>query len=163
MDKDNYNKRGKGNCRRVQSTISWRNIGLQKWESNQHSTTANNISIWSSKTHKVWAPLRTISPTSELTKFLSHIVQPLKWKTSTNVKNSLLFVKILKTVRIKTEDQLAICEVRSLYTNALVREALTIIKKKIADGVNLLDRTDLPVNITMLCEELLFPGKRHLS
>ncbi|XP_030751614.1 uncharacterized protein LOC115879108 [Sitophilus oryzae] len=99
-------------------------------------------------------PLRPItssrdSATSNLSRFLLQIVQPLVEETSSFVKNSKHFVDILKKVELGPSDKFVSFEVDNLYTNVSLEESLDIVEARLRDEVTFSERTSLPLGGVM--------------
>jgi hypothetical protein len=84
------------------------------------------------KIHKDGVPLRPIvsnigTPTYQLSKHLSGLLNQLTGRTAHNVKNSFHFNEILKTLQIKPGDLMVSFDVVSLFTKVPIEESLTLL------------------------------------
>ena len=81
------------------------------------------------KVHKPGTPLRPIvctinSPTYEVAKLLSKILAPLVGHTKSYIKNSKHFIEELKTWKLDQGDLLISFDVKSLFTNVPIDDAV---------------------------------------
>ncbi|XP_064073285.1 uncharacterized protein LOC135193669 [Vanessa tameamea] len=88
------------------------------------------------KIHKPNIPLRPIvsqidSPTYELAKHVSKVLQPLAGQTKSHVKDSRRFVDILRSTTVDPDDLMVSFDVESLFTNVPVSECMDVIKVKL--------------------------------
>jgi len=86
------------------------------------------------KIHKEGIPLRpTVSnigtPTYQLSKHLSGLLNQLAGKSTHHIKNSFHFIEILKTLKIKPGDLMVSFDVVSLFTKVPVEESLTLLSQ----------------------------------
>ncbi|XP_074031353.1 uncharacterized protein [Leptinotarsa decemlineata] len=102
------------------------------------------------KIHKTDVPLRPIvsainSPTQNLEKYLSKIMQPKTELAEFYVRNSEHLVDIIKNIKLNDTDLLASLDIKSLYPSIPINEALATI------------RTDhsFPQHVTDLAEHCL--------
>jgi len=92
------------------------------------------------KIHKEGVPLRpTVSnigtPTYQLSKHLSELLNPLTGKSAHHVKNSFHSIEILKSLKIKPDDIMVSFDVVSLFTKVPVEESLTLLRKHFKDEI----------------------------
>ena len=66
------------------------------------------------------------SPTYNLSKHITKLITPLTGRTHSLVKNSKHFVKMLMGVRQQPEEVMVSFDVKSLFTNVPVGEALEV-------------------------------------
>ena len=97
------------------------------------------------KIHKPETPLRPIvsaigSPTYNLAKFVTSIISPLAGTTSSFVKNSKHFTEMISKERVNRDE---VMDVKSLFTNVPVGEALDVIHEKLTADDTLAERTAL--------------------
>ena len=110
------------------------------------------------KVHKADVPLQLIvctigSPTYGLAKELAKILTPLSGGTSSFVKNSAHFVEKISSVKIDSNDCLVSFDVKSLFTQVPVRDALVIIKDRLEHDESLSNRTAMtPQQVCSLTE-----------
>ena len=83
------------------------------------------------KIHKPDVPLRPIvssigSPTYGLSRHMTDLITPLAGRTSSYVRNSKHFVEMLQGVRLQPEEVMVSFDVKSLFTNVPISEALEI-------------------------------------
>ena len=71
------------------------------------------------------------SPTYDLAKRLTRVIQPVTGKTSSYVKNYSHLVSILKDVQVDQADILVSFEVKSLFTSEPVEDACKIVEEKL--------------------------------
>ncbi len=111
--------------------------------------------------HQPDFPLRPIvsaitSPTFSLSKFIACIISPLAGKTNSYVKNSSHFKLMISEETIGFDEIMVSFDVKSLFTNVPLAEALDVIKDKLVKDENLDDRTTLNAEqITNLLEVCL--------
>lgn len=105
------------------------------------------------KIHKDNVPLRPIvssigSPTYDLAKFLARIISPLAGNTTSFVQNSTHFTDILKEAN--AENCIIVSfDVKSLFTNVPLQEALQVIEQRLSTDVHLRSRTLLSIESIM--------------
>ncbi|MDA8031702.1 MAG: reverse transcriptase domain-containing protein, partial [Alphaproteobacteria bacterium] len=110
------------------------------------------------KIHKAEVPLRPIvctigSPTYDLAKELARVLSPLSGGTSSFVKNSTHFVETISSVKIDSKDCLVSFDVKSLFTQVPVEDALVIIKDRLEHDESLSERTAMtPQQVCSLTE-----------
>ena len=102
------------------------------------------------KIHKESIPLRPIvscigSPTYKLAKHIVSIITPLVGQTSSFVKDSRHFVRIVRG-EIRTEEKLVSFDVESLFTNVPVEESIMIIRGRLQQDTTVEERTSLSRN-----------------
>ncbi|XP_063385614.1 uncharacterized protein LOC134671708 [Cydia fagiglandana] len=90
------------------------------------------------KVHKSNVPLRPIvsqisSPSYDLAKHVTSVLQGLVGKTSSYVKDSRHFIDIVKGIRLEPDEIMVSFDVESLFTNVPLIECLDIIKKKLQE------------------------------
>ena len=100
------------------------------------------------KIHKPDVPLRPIvscigSPTYGLSKHIASLLSPLEGKSDYYVKNSEHFINAIDDITLEQDDVLVSYDVRSLFTNVPVDEAIEVIFGMLVDDESLLDRTTL--------------------
>ena len=100
------------------------------------------------KIHKPDVPLRPIvscigSPTYGLSKHIASLLSPLAGKSDYYVKNSEHFINAIDDITLEQDDVLVSYDVRSLFTNVPVDEAIEVIFGMLVDDESLLDRTTL--------------------
>ena len=112
------------------------------------------------KIHKNGTPMRPIistinSPTYKLSKELARILAPLGGNTLYTVKNSAEFVERMQGMEVSSHDRLVSFDVKSLFTQVPVDEALKVVEERLANDQTIGDRTSLPVSklveLTNLC------------
>ncbi|CAH2088741.1 unnamed protein product [Euphydryas editha] len=119
------------------------------------------------KIHKRDVPLRPIvsqtdSPTYELAKHVASVLQPLVGHTSSYVKDSRHFVRILQDTKLEEQECMLSFDVESLFTNVPIDDCLEVIKKKLQEN-------DIPAEyITLLRHCLvsnffLYKGQYYLQ
>ena len=110
------------------------------------------------KIHKPDVPLRPIvssigSPTYQLSKHITELIAPLTGQTDSFVQNSKHFVEMLSEVCLQPEEVMVSFDVKSLFTNVPVSEALEVTLQGLREDSALKDRTLLPPErITHLLE-----------
>ena len=110
------------------------------------------------KIHKADAPLRPIvctigSPIYGLAKEITRILTPLSGGISSFVKNSAHFVEKISSVKIDSNDCRVSFDVKSLFTQVPVQDALGIIKDRLEHDESLSDRTAItPQQVCSLTE-----------
>lgn len=107
------------------------------------------------KVHKEGIPLRPIvstigSPHYALAKELARILAPLAGLSDSYIRNSGHFVQRLSMITITDQDLLVSFDVKSLFTQVPIDEALTIVADKIHDDDSLIERTTL--SATSICQ-----------
>ena len=107
------------------------------------------------KVHKEGIPLRPIvstigSPYSAVAKELSRILAPLAGQSDSYIRNSGHFVQRLQEVTITDNDLLVSFDVKSLFTQIPIDDALVIIAEKVQNDDTLIERTTL--SATTVCE-----------
>ena len=108
------------------------------------------------KIHKKDIPLRPIvasigSPTYSIEKELARILSPLRGKTDSYIKNSHHFVHKLTETTIQDCELMVSFDVKSLFTQVPINEALEVIEEQLKKDETLEDRTTLsPLTITDL-------------
>ena len=101
------------------------------------------------KIHKPDIPLRPIvacigSPTYNLSKFISSVISPLSGQGDSFVKDSKHFVDEIKDFRLSPDEILVSFDVKSLFTNIPIDEAVRVIFEKMNENEELVsDRTSL--------------------
>ena len=101
------------------------------------------------KIHKPDIPLRPIaacigSPTYNLSKFISSVISPLSGQGDSFVKDSKHFVDEIKDFRLSPDEILVSFDVKSLFTNIPIDEAVRVIFEKMNENEDLVsDRTSL--------------------
>ena len=88
------------------------------------------------KVHKHDVPLRPIvstinSPTYELARMLTKVISPLAGDTSSFVKDAAHFVQILENWEAHNDTIMVSFDVKSLFNNVPVNEALLVIREKL--------------------------------
>ena len=110
------------------------------------------------KIHKPDVPLRPIvssinSPTYHLAKYVTQVIGPLAGQTTSFVKNSRHFVEKIKDEIIREDEVMVSFDVKSLFTNVPLDEALQVIQDRLNQYTSLAERTRLsPDSITRLLE-----------
>ena len=110
------------------------------------------------KIRKPETPLRPIvsaigSPTYNLAKFVTSIISPLAGTTSSFVKNSKHFTEMISEESVNRDEVMVSFDVKSLFTNVPVGEALDVIHEKLIADDTLAERTALsPPQITKLLQ-----------
>ena len=102
------------------------------------------------KIHKPDVPLRPIvlcigSPTYQLSKYITSFISPLAGHTSSHVKNSRHFTEMIGSVHVESDEILVSFDVSSLFTNAPVDEAISVIHRRLGKDRTLGDRTILSI------------------
>ena len=109
------------------------------------------------KVHKLGTPLRPIvctinSPTYEVAKLLSKILAPLVGHTKSYIKH---FVEELKTWKLDQDDLLVSFDVKSLFTNVPINDAMVILRERLDNDETLGERTAMTphciCHLTRLC------------
>ena len=100
------------------------------------------------KIHKPSVPLRPIvscigSPSYQLSKYIASIISPLAGKTSSHVLNSKHFAETMRDVTIGEDESLVSFDVTSLFTNVPIGEAVEIIRDRLREDEDLVERTPL--------------------
>ena len=118
----------------------------KKWLSPYHSLTPQIYGL--PKIHKPGTPLRPIvctinSPTYEIAKMLAKILTPMTGHTNSFIKNSTHLVEELRNWRIEQEDLMVSFDVKSLFTNVPIDNALMILMERLQNDETLGDRTNL--------------------
>ena len=112
------------------------------------------------KIHKENTPIRLIvstinSPSYKLAKELARILNPLAGNTVHTVKNSTVFVERIQGMEVTSDDRLVSFDIKSLFTQVPVEEALKVVEERLIGDRNLGDRTSIPVSqlveLTRLC------------
>ena len=106
------------------------------------------------KIHKEDIPLRPIvasigSPTYSIEKELARIISPPRGKTDSYIKNSHNFVHKLTETTIQDYELMVRFDVKSLFTEVPINEALEVIEEQLKKDETLEDGTTLsPLTIT---------------
>ncbi|XP_045454291.1 uncharacterized protein LOC123663667 [Melitaea cinxia] len=105
------------------------------------------------KIHKHNVPLRPIvsqigSPTYELAKHVSNVLQPLVGQTSSYIRDSRHLVDILSHNKVEENELMVSFDVESLFTNVPVTECLEMIKVKLRNN-------DIPMEYATLLHHCL--------
>ena len=112
------------------------------------------------KIHKEDIPMRPIvstinSPSYKVAKELTRILTPLAGHTVYTVKNSTAFVDRVRGMEITPQDRLVSFDVKNLFTQVPVEEALKVVEERLTKDQSLGDRTSIPVpqlvELTSLC------------
>ena len=127
---------------------------------NSLKPTASNIPKFYGlpKIHKPDVPLPSIvssigSPTYKLAKYINTLITPLVGLTPSYVKDSKHFVDDIKTVQIQPNEVMVNFDIKSLFLNVPVDEALEVILQRLTEDETLEDRTALtPEQVTHLLE-----------
>ena len=113
------------------------------------------------KIHKPGIPLRHIVctigfPTYQTAKLLAKIISPLTGNTDSFIRNSSHFVKTIRDIELDPEDLLVSFDVKSLFTNVPIDDALVILMERLSLDDTLPDRTLMdPSLICQLTEQCL--------
>ena len=100
------------------------------------------------KIHKQSVPLRPIvscigSPSYQLSKYIASIISPLAGRTSSHVLNSKHFAETMGDITIGSDESLVSFDVTSLFTNVPIGEAVEIIRDRLREDEDLVERTPL--------------------
>ncbi|XP_046397983.1 uncharacterized protein LOC124164734 [Ischnura elegans] len=92
------------------------------------------------KVHKEGVPLRPIvsqidAPTYRLAKYLARTLQNHTGTTTTHVKNSAHFVKMIRDMTIANEDIRVSFDIVSLFTNVPITESVEIVRTLVDSGI----------------------------
>ena len=92
------------------------------------------------KIHKEHTPLRPIvssigSPTYQLAKYLTGLLQPFVGGCEHHVRNSAQFVRCLKQIKLNTTDLLVSFDVESLFTRVPLEDSLRLLGEHFAPGL----------------------------
>ena len=100
------------------------------------------------KIHKVDIPLRPIvasigSPSYSLSKYIASMISPLAGKTDSFIKDSAHFVDLVKDIKLSEDEIMISFDVKSLFTNVPITEAVEVIHGMLKSDDTLEERTVL--------------------
>lgn len=103
------------------------------------------------KIHKTNNPARLICPYQEhplsnLSKFLSKIINPCIRNSRYSLKDSRQFINKIKNVELTRNDRMFSLDIINLFTNVPIEESLKIIENKIKLDDKFAERTNLPID-----------------
>ena len=110
------------------------------------------------KVHKEGTPLRPIvssidSISYNCARYVADLLAPLVGRSEHHIKNSQHFADIIQHKTIGEDEELVSYDVTALFTSVPVKEALTIIRRRLEEDEKLKHRTKLsPDNIITLLE-----------
>ena len=98
------------------------------------------------KIHKPHVPLRPIvscigSPPYHLAKHVRSLISPLAVHTSSFVRNLQHFVETIKDIKLQPNELMVSFDIKSLFTNVPIDEALELIHRLLLEDETLGDRT----------------------
>ena len=101
------------------------------------------------KIHKDGVPMRPIvsavgSPCYRLAKELARILTPLTGHNGYTVKNSAAFVERVREQQTTPQDFMVSSDVKNLFTQVPIDEALRVTEEKLASDPSLTERTSIP-------------------
>ena len=82
-------------------------------------------------------------PSYQLSKYIASIISPLAGRTSSHVLNSKHFAETMGDVTIGSDESLVSFDVTSLFTNVPIGEAVEIIRDRLREDEDLVERTPL--------------------
>ena len=103
------------------------------------------------KMHKTGMPLRPLvssigAVTYETSKELSRILKPLVGRSHYQVQNNKEFIQQIEGIKLRSDEIIMSCDVKTLFTSMPIQPALKIIKKLLEDDQTLHQRTLMTVN-----------------
>ena len=82
-------------------------------------------------------------PTYQCSKHIAKLIAPLSGGTPPFLKNSQHFVEFVKDIELRSNEVVVSFDVKSLFTNVPVDEAIEVILHKLSEDKALEDRTAL--------------------